>query len=131
MGKVFGKHVGKHDFDIFGITETLLKESIPTALIDINGYNFERKDRVKEGGGVGVYIKTNNDYLRRNDLENVNTELICLEVLSEHAKPYFLCILYRPPSSSKHLCKNYIKIFDQTLSKIKNVFRKQRDYHYR
>ena len=60
--------VREHDFDIFGITETLLKESIPTALIDINGYNFERKDRVKEGGGVGVYIKTNIDYLRRNDL---------------------------------------------------------------
>ena len=109
----------KHDFDIFGITETLLKESMTTPFIDIKGFNFERKDRGKGGGGVGVYLKTNIEYLRRQDLENVNTELICLEILSKHTKPFLLCILYRPPSSSKHLCKNYDEVFDNTLSKIK------------
>ena len=54
-------------------------------------------------------------------MENVNIELICLEILSQHTKPYFLCILYRPPSSSKHLCRNYIDTFDKTLSKIKDI----------
>ena len=63
----------KYDFDIFGVTETLLKDSLLTPLIEIEGYNFERRDRGKAGGGVGVYLKTSIEYIRRQDLENVNT----------------------------------------------------------
>ena len=33
-----------HNFDIFGVTESLLNESIPTSLLNIQGYSFERKD---------------------------------------------------------------------------------------
>ena len=109
----------KHDFDIFGVTETLLKDSLLTPLIEIEGYNFERRDRGKAGGGVGVYLKTSIEYIRRQDLENVNTELICLEIFSQHTKPFLLCVLYHPPSSSKHICKYYVEVFDNVLSKIK------------
>ena len=110
----------QHKFDIFGITETLLNEPIPTALVDISGYSFERKDRKNDGGGVGAYIKSNIDYTRREDLENDNLEFICLEILSEHQQSYFVCILYRPPNTSKHLCKNFVEIFDKSLTKMRN-----------
>ena len=40
----------KHDIDIFGVTETQLKEFLPTPLIEIQGYNFERRDLGKAVG---------------------------------------------------------------------------------
>ena len=42
-----------------------------------------------------------------------------MEIFSQHTKPFLLCVLYRPPSSSKHICKNYVEVFDNVLSKIK------------
>ena len=114
--------VKEYKFDIFGISETLLNDFIPSALVYISGYNFERRDREKIGGGVGVYIKSSIDYVRRMDLENDELEFICLEILPEHANSYFVCVLYRPPNSSKHLHKDFIETFDKNLSKIKNSY---------
>ena len=37
--------IEKHNFDIFGVTKSLLNENIPTSLLNIKGYSFERKDR--------------------------------------------------------------------------------------
>jgi hypothetical protein len=44
--------VTKHNFNIFGVTETLMKDSLPTELINIPCFNFERKDRAGAGAGV-------------------------------------------------------------------------------
>ena len=110
--------VTQQNFDIFAVSETLLKDSIPSELVNIAGYNLERKDRFEPGGGVGLYVKENIDYFRRQEFENVDIEFICLEIISKHTKPYFLCVLYRPPKSSKHSCKNFIKLFDNILSKM-------------
>jgi len=46
----------KHNFDIFGVTESLLQESIPSSSINIPGYSFERKDRGQKDGGVRAYV---------------------------------------------------------------------------
>ena len=35
--------IEKHNFDIFGVTESLLNENIPTSLLNIKGYSFEKK----------------------------------------------------------------------------------------
>ena len=111
--------VKENGFDVFGVTETFLNETTPTELVDIPGYVFERRDRPKAaGGGIGVYIKEDTEYVRRHELENDEIELICLEFISTHKKPYFLCFLYRPPHSSKHLSKNFINIFRDLLSKM-------------
>ena len=120
LGKIdmLSLFVTQENFDVFAVSETLLKDSIPSELINIPGYNLERKDRLKLGGGVGIYIKENTSYIRRQEFENVDIEFICLEILSKHTKPYFLCVLYRPPKSSKHTCKNFIKVFDNVLSKM-------------
>ena len=92
--------IEKHNFDIFGITESLLNENISSSLLNIKGYSFERKDRRgQKGGGVGVFIKSNIDYIRREDLENQQLEFICLEILSKHTKLYFVCVLYRPTNT--------------------------------
>ena len=52
------------------------------------------------------------------DLEIPDIEIICLEIISQHTKPFFVCILYRPPGTSKHLCKNYTNVFNKFLQKL-------------
>jgi len=120
MGKfdLLSLFVVERNFKIFGVSETLLNLSIPTSLIDIPDFVFERKDRVNAGGGVGIYLKQDIVYLRRHDFENPETEFICLEILQKHSKPYFSCVLCKPPNSSKHLCKNFNEIFNDTLLKM-------------
>ena len=120
LGKIdlFSLFVVERNFKIFCVSETLLNTSIPTSLVDIPGFVFERKDRINAGGGVGIYLKGDTNYLRRHDFENSQTEFICLEILQKHSKPYFICVLYKPPNSSKHLNKNSNEIFNDTLLKM-------------
>ena len=46
-----------NDYDVIGINESWLTNSVPNQLIDIPGYIFTRVDRQGRGGGVGVYLK--------------------------------------------------------------------------
>ena len=108
----------QNEISIFGVTETLLVDKIPSALVNIDSYNFERKDRKASGGCVGVYVKSHIDYVRRMDIESENIELICLEIISEHTKSFFVSTLYRPPNSSKYLCKNFTEKFNELLQKL-------------
>ena len=102
---------------IFGATETLLQNATPTSLIDISRYTSERNNRSSKGGGVGVYIKENIEYIRRNDLNDENVEAVWIEILQNNLKSCVLGVLYRPPVSSKHPSKNFessfMKIIDQ------------------
>ena len=102
---------------IFGATETLLQNATPTSLIDISGYTSERNNRSSKGGRVGVYIKENIEYIRRNDLNDENVEAVWIEILQNNLKSCVLGVLYRPPVSSKHPSKNFessfMKIIDQ------------------
>ena len=108
----------ENNVKIAGITETLLNEHIPTSFINIEGYNFERRDRGASGGGIGLYIKNGIEYSRRLDFESADIEFICLEILSTHTRPFFVCCLYRPPDSSKHISKNFVNSFKNILSKV-------------
>ena len=58
--------------------------------------------------------------MRRNDLETENIQLVCLEIFTEHTKSFLVSVLYRPPNSSKHLCKNknFADNFNDLLQKI-------------
>ena len=111
-------YVLNNEINIFGVTETFLTDKIPSSLVNIDSYNFERKDRKAAGGGVAVYVKNCVNYVRRNDLESEGIELICLEIIPVHTKSFFVSILYRPPNSSKHLCKSFSEKFNELLHKM-------------
>ncbi|KAK3107876.1 hypothetical protein FSP39_024162 [Pinctada imbricata] len=86
--------------DLLGVCETLLNEQIDDALLNIEGYDFERKDRDgKSGGGLLVYISKFVQYKRRRDFEQGHIETIWLEVVIPNTKSIFLCSAYRPPSA--------------------------------
>ena len=61
------------DFDVVGICETWLNESVIDSEI-IPGYSIFRRDREDLGGGVIVAVKGNIQASRRFDLETEDTE---------------------------------------------------------
>lgn len=107
-----------NNIKLFGVTETLLTQKLPSSLINIRGYAFERRDRNGRGGGVGVYIKEGIQYLRRYDLENDEVESIWIELKQTNAKTFIVGIVYRPPDTSKHLSKNFEKSFINCIKKL-------------
>ena len=47
----------ENKIDILALNETKISETVGDPLISIEGYNHERYDRNRHGGGVRVYIK--------------------------------------------------------------------------
>ena len=114
-----------NSIDIFGLCETFLNESIDDSSVQINGYNFERKDRIQtstntscKGGGILVYIAEHVNYVRRKDIESIETESVWLEIIVKNSKPFLLCSFYRPPSSNADWFEYFSKEIDhaQTIS---------------
>lgn len=56
-------------FDIFGITETYLKSEIADGEIEIENYNFIRRDRAeRQGGGCTIHYRKSLKIIHRSDL---------------------------------------------------------------
>eukprot|EP00112_Aurelia_sp_Birch-Aquarium-sp1_P018583 Seg4452.4 transcript_id=Seg4452.4/GoldUCD/mRNA.D3Y31 product="hypothetical protein" protein_id=Seg4452.4/GoldUCD/D3Y31 len=94
------------NFDIFGVTETHLKENIPDDMISVENYRISgRKDRKgKVGGGVLVYMKENLEFSTVTEFSNDNLEASWINVTMRSQKVLFGCI-YRPPTDNKfHNC---------------------------
>ena len=50
-----------YSIDIISINETKLDDTIKSCEVHIRGYEFIRRDRNRQGGGVGFYVKTSVD----------------------------------------------------------------------
>ena len=75
----------ENDVDIACITETWLKQTTPSELVNIPGYVVHRSDRKdgRCGGGVAVFVRHNLPCVRLAALETASVETVWL--------------LYRPP----------------------------------
>lgn len=103
--------------DILTMSETRTTEQDPNSLYYIPGYSFTSRARTTGiGGGVAAYISDEIQWERRNDLENKNIESIWIEIQPNYVKRFLICILYRPPDSSKHLNRIFNKEFNEMLS---------------
>ena len=77
---------------------------------------FERSDRqTGSGGGVGCYIRNDIGYHRRTDLERDGIESLLIEVFRKNSRSILVCILYRPPDTSRHLHKNFQEKLDEMI----------------
>ena len=92
-----------HSIDILSINETKLDDSIKSCEVQIPGYEFIRRDRNMQGGGVGFYIKTSIDFAVRSDLNVPNLENLCIEIRKPNSRPFLIATWYRPPCSSMDL----------------------------
>lgn len=67
--------------------------------VNLTGYQFERLDRNRHGGGVGIFVRNGIRYTRRTDLEVAEMESICIEFKVCKTPCIFVCV-YRPPNST-------------------------------
>ena len=94
----------KSNAAVIGITESKLNDSVFDSEVKIEGYEIERADRNRRGGGGACYIRKNISYNRiepfSQDVENV-----FLEILLPKTKPFIVGIFYRPPDQYSFLEK--------------------------
>ena len=104
--------------DILTLSETHINTNTHNdnaALYHIPGYTFLHRNREKgTWGGVGMYIKDQIRWKRRADLEHDNLEF-WIEIIQKNAKNFLVGTLYRPPSSSKYLPKDFETYLDNML----------------
>lgn len=104
--------ISSHNFDIFAVSETHLDNTIPDDYMMIDGYDFIRYDRNRDGGGVGIYLRS---CFKFNVLEmGVEIEQIWIRITLRGAN-IALGVVYKPPSSSY---VNFINAFETTVSHI-------------
>ena len=61
---------------------------------------MERKDRNVYGGGIALCVRNTISYKVIDTLPQHSLELLCIEVIPKHAKPFFVVCWYRPPDST-------------------------------
>ena len=72
------------DIDILTLSETHIcaTEDNDKLYHHVQGYNFEKRNRLNgKGGGVALYVKDSVNYIRRTDLESKTLENIVIEKL--------------------------------------------------
>ena len=89
---------------ILCVNETRLDKSVTDSEVEIDGFNIIRNDRNRRGGGVAIYISNMLSFNIRTDLVDSSKEMIWLEIIPSHSKPFLLACIYRPPSVCKRLC---------------------------
>lgn len=84
------------DIDVICVSETWFSESLPDSLINLNGYNVFRVDRVKHGGGVAIYAKNclNCKVICRSKKDE-KIEYVFIEITTLAKKLLVGCV-YRP-----------------------------------
>ena len=57
-------------YDVITVDETWLDRTLEP-LVQLDGYSFitKHKSKCKNGGGVGIYVKNNIDFMERTDLD--------------------------------------------------------------
>lgn len=106
---------------VIALTETWLKET--TAELYCNeGYNIENQYRKTQlGGGVSLLIKNGIEYVKRQDLSTMssNLESLFVEIYNLHdnsAKHVVIGVIYRPPNTEVAIFLNEL---NQILSSLK------------
>ena len=103
-----------HNFDILALTETHLDNTVTDNSLHINGYQFFRRDRNRNGGGVGIYIKETLQTKRRFDLEQNDIEIIWIETHIGDRK-FLISSCYRPPGQNLNKVNNFLELLQLSL----------------
>ena len=67
-----------YSIDIISINETKLDDNIKSCEVHIPGYEFIRRDRNRQGGGVDFYIKTSINFVVCSNLNVANLKIYVL-----------------------------------------------------
>lgn len=104
--------VSSHNFDVFAVGETHLDDTIPDNFIALDGYDLVRYDRNRDGGGVGIYLRSCFKYAILVLGEEIEQVWIRLTLRGVNIA---LGVVYRPPKSRY---SDFINVFETTVSHI-------------
>ena len=111
------------DFSVYGFSETWINDSTPL-LFNVSGYSFIHSDRQEgKGGGVGLLVADNFEYVIRNDIlyPSCDYESLFIEINLPRHKNIIVGVIYRKPQSN---INDFIPVFDNCLQKT-NIEHKQ------
>jgi exonuclease III len=83
--------------DILTSETSWLDNTVEDSEIAVPGFHCVRKDRtgVKEGyGGVAIYVHEGLPYRVREDVNSVDNECLCIEIIRTKCKPTIICCAY-------------------------------------
>ena len=86
-------------FDIVAFTETHCDDSVSDRELQLDDFDFVRKDRTRHGGGVLLYIKKKLGFLHLLEIE-CELEALWISVKLRDLKSFYICVIYRPPNST-------------------------------
>ena len=99
-------------FDIKSIQETKIDRSFPDSQFQIDGYRLFRRDGVKGGGGIAVFVS--------NNITATTKKVACKSVVSILLDLHFgqrqfaLVCAYKPPSVDNNIFKTHLsKLLDE------------------
>ena len=102
--------------DILTLSETHIT-SDNNSIFNIPGYSFiSRRRNAGTGGGVACYISHKLNWVRREDLEMNDLEIMWIEIVPKKSKSFLIACLYRPPDTSLYLPKNFNDKLKETLN---------------
>nr|CAI5843640.1 unnamed protein product [Callosobruchus analis] len=111
----FSDLIQSNRYDIVAISETWLNGNVDGPAVQINNYNFVRRDRNdgSRGGGVGIYIK---NYIKYEILsQGDNTEDVWVSFKFNNDM-YTVGCIYRPPKNSfEELLFNKLPLCDKLI----------------
>ena len=84
--------------------------------VHLPGYDVVRKHREsngRNGGGVCIYVRSNNNFQLRADLSPNNLECLTVEISKPRSKPFLVSTWYRPLQSSPDLFSTFERIIDK------------------
>ena len=113
------------NFSILAISETWFNGNTNVNMYNVKDYSFVHMCRPdKVGGGVGLYVKNEFQYVLRNDLSCItsNHEMIFVEITVSNKTIIAACI-YRPPNSD-------ITVFTSSLKGILEVLEDEKKEIY-
>ena len=84
-------------FDILSVQETKIDHTFPSTQFHVDSYNLFRRDRVKGGGGIAVYIRDSIATLcKKHTGRHLESILFDLQI---GQRQFALISAYKPPSS--------------------------------
>jgi len=103
-----------NDVDVACITETWLKQSVPSDVVNIAGYAMHRSDRKdgRRGGGVAVFVRHNVPCVRLAALESPSVETVWLLYrrprMPRAVSHVVIGAVYHPPSADDNVMTTHI-----------------------
>ena len=109
---------------ILAICETWLNSSVADCEVSIKDYQFFRKDRNGNGGGVGVYVHQNISVTRLEDSERIGIRGLWLNILVPKTRGFHVGCFYHPPDSSKYNNPEFMNEFNEVLDVVSSEEKK-------